>query len=159
MDLTDSINALIAVGAVVISFVALVRTRKNSKKLIELEEIHAKLSKKQLEEYEAKEKESVKANLKVNLLASGSSGKFIVENMGPAKATEIFFSLSDEGGHNPLVKNDFNTKIPFPLLNPGEDYFLLARFPLSVTQMIYDINLSWHNEDGSRGVKTFSVSR
>lgn len=155
----DVINPIISVLAVLISLVALIRGRKNSQKLIELEEIHAQLSRKQLEEYERKEADSLKASLTVNLQADGSSGKFLVENKGPAVAKKIYFSLNEEGDHNPLVGGDFEKKIPYPQLNPGESYHFLASFPLAVTQMIYGVDLRWHTEDGVQHKKTFSVSR
>ena len=155
----DVINSIISVVAVVISLVALIRGRKNSQKLIELEEVHAQLSRKQLEEYEKKEADSLKASLAVSLQTDGSSGKFIIENMGPASAKKIYFSLNEEGDHNPLISGDFNKKIPYPLLNPGETCHLMASFPLAVTQMIYGVDLRWHTEDGIQHKKTFTVSR
>jgi hypothetical protein len=132
----DMITPLISILAVIISLVALIRGRKNSQKLIELEEIHAQLSRKQLEEYERQETDSLKANLTVSLQADGSSGRFIIENKGPAVAKKIYFSLIEEGEHNPLVSGDFEKKIPYPQLNPGESYHFLASFPLS-TVLIY----------------------
>lgn len=155
----EIINPLISIIAVIISLIALVRGRKNSKKLIELEEIHAQLSRKQLEEYENREAESLKASLVVNLRSEGSSGKFIIQNNGPAVAKNIYFSLTEEGDHNPLEGGDFEKKIPYPLLNPGESYHFLASFPLAVTQMIYGVDLRWHTEDGTQHKKTFMASR
>tara|TARA_R100001594_G_scaffold38614_1_gene69945 strand:+ start:201 stop:671 length:471 start_codon:yes stop_codon:yes gene_type:complete len=155
----EIINSIISIVAVIISLIALIRGRKNSQKLIELEEIHAQLSLKQLEEYEKKEADSLKASLNVSLHADGSSGKYVIENRGPAVAKNIYFSLNEEGGHNPLVSSDFEKKIPYPLLNPGEAYHFKARFPLAVTQMIYSVDLRWHTEDGILHKKTFTVSR
>lgn len=155
----EAINALISIVAVIISLVALIRGRNNSKKLIELEEIHAQLSRKQLEEYENMEAEKLKASLGVILRSEGSSGKFIIENKGPALAKNIYFYLTEEGDHNHLVGGDFETKIPYPLLNPGESYHFLASFPLAVTQTVYGVNLRWHTEDGIQHKKTFTVSR
>lgn len=155
----EVINPIISIVAVIISLVALIRGRKNSQKLIELEEIHAQLSRKQLEEYERKEADSLKADLTVGLQVHGSSGKFLIENKGPAVAKNIYFSLNEEGNHNPLVDGDFEVKIPYPLLNPGDGYHFLANFPQAVTQMIYGVDLRWHTEDGVQYKKTFTVSR
>lgn len=155
----EVINSIISIVAVSISLVSLIRGRKNTQKLIELEEIHAQLSRKQLEEYERKEADSLKASLAVSLQADSRSGKFIVENMGPAAAKNIYFSLNEEGDHNPLINGDFEKKIPYPLLNPGESYHFMARFPLAITQMIYGVDLRWHTEDGIQHKKSFKVSR
>lgn len=153
------IETLISVIAVAISFIALIRSRQNTQKLIELEEIHAQLSKRQLAEYAERELESTKANLAVRLESMSTSGKFVIENSGPAVAKNIYFSLTQDGDHNPLVAGDFDKKIPFPHLNAGDSYYLLANFPLEVTQMIYGIDLRWYTEDGKEHKKTFSVSR
>jgi len=155
----EVISSLISIVAVVISLVALVRGRQNSRKLIELEEVHAQLSRKQLEEIERTEAESSKAILSVSLDAEGSSGKFVVENKGPAVAKNIYFSLTADGDHSPLVSGDFEKKIPFPLLYPGARYHFLASFPLSVTQMVYGVDLRWHTEDGIQHKNRYMVSR
>ncbi len=155
----EAINPIVSVVAVIISLVALIRGRQNSQKLIELEEVHAQLSRKQLEEYERKEADSLKASLSVSLKTDGSSGKFLIENMGPAAAKNIYFSLNEEGDHNPLVSGDFEKKMPYPLLNPGDSYHFLASFPLAVTQMIYGVDLRWHTENGVQHKKAFTVSR
>lgn len=155
----EVISSLVSIVAVIISLVALIRGRKISQKLIELEEVHAQLSRKQLEEYEKLEVESLRAALSVSLDVEGGSGKFFVENKGPALAKDIYFSLTEDGDHNPLVVGDFEKKIPYPLLNPDERYHFLASFPLSVTQMIYGVDLRWHTEDGIQHKKRFMVSR
>lgn len=159
MGTSDVISALISIIAVIISVVALIRGRQNSEKLIELEEIHAQLSRRQLEEFERAEKESLKANIGVSLQTSGSSGKFLIENKGPATAKNIFFSLNEEGNHNPLVGGDFESKIPYPLLHPGDSYHFRANFPLSVTQKLYGVDLRWETDDGIQHKKSFTVSR
>lgn len=155
----EVISSLISIVAVIISLVALIRGRKNSQKLIELEEVHAQLSRKQLEEFERVEAENLKAILLVSLDTEGSSGKFIIENKGPAVAKSIYFSLTEDSDHNPLVGGDFEKKTPYPLLNPGERYHFLASFPLSVTQMIYGVDLRWHTENGVQHKKRYMVSR
>lgn len=159
MEISEVINPLISLLAVILSVVSLVRSRKNTKKMIELEEVHAQLSRKQLEEYEERERESLKANIGVRLETEGSSGRFVVENSGPAIAKNIHFSLTQDGEHNPLVGGDYKEKSPFPILNAGDSYYFLASFPLEVTQMIYGVELRWHTEDGIQHKKSFSVSR
>ena len=155
----EVINPLISIIAIIISLVALIRGRTNTRKLIELEEVHVQLSRKQLEEYARKETDSLKASLGIILEDEGGSGRFIIENKGPAIAKNIYFSLNQEGDHNPLISGDFENKIPYPLLNPGESYYFRADFPLAVDQMIYGIDLRWDTKDGRQYKKAFMVSR
>lgn len=159
METSNVISSIISIIAVIISVVALIRGRQNSEKLIELEEIHAQLSRKQLEEFERAEKERFKANIGVSLQTSGGTGMFLIENKGPATAKNIFFSLNEEGKYNPLVRGDFEAKIPFPLLYPEESYHFRAHFPLSVTQKLYGVDLRWETEDGTQHKQSFTVSR
>jgi hypothetical protein len=157
MTLSDWINPLISILAVVVSCVALIRVRKNTSRLIELEEIHARLSQRQLQKLDEQDKERLKA--KLNVCLDSSNEKFIIENVGLAKASDIYFSLGQDNQHNPLVHGDFEHKIPYPALNRNEKYFLRASIPLNVTQIIYHIDLRWFNEDGSQEKKTYAVSR
>ena len=105
--------------------------------MVDLEEIHAKVSKIQLQRYEAEEKKQQKPNLHVELQSERGSGKFLIENRGPAFAENIHFYLTEKNDHNPLVGGDYENKTPFPMLNIGESYFLLASFPINVSQSIY----------------------
>lgn len=159
MEIYDLVDRSIAIIAIIISTIALVRGRRNTDKLIELEEIHAKLSKEYLDEFERNKKESTKAKINVRLEMTGHTGKFLIENKGLAVAEKIYFSLNEEGGHNPLAVSDFSNKNPYPSLHPGESYYLRANFPLSVTQKIYGVDMRWNSEDGTQHKKSFTVSR
>lgn len=159
MTIYEFISSFIALIASIISIVALVRTRKNTHRLIELEEVHAKLSERQLQKMDEQEQEILKANLTVRLDSVGSQNRFVVENSGPATASKIYFSLGQDNQHNPLVSGDYDKKSPYPALNRNESFFFLAHFPLAITQMVYDIDVRWLNEDGSQTNRKYAVSR
>lgn len=159
MTLFEIITSVISIVALVVSVVSLVRTRKNQEKLLEFEEVHAALSKHQLEEIKIQDALKLKANISVSLEGYTSDFKFYIENNGPASAREIRFSLINELEHNPLVSGDFEGKLKYPSLEPGDCYYLLASFPISVTQNIYEVELRWVNEDGTNATKVFTVSR
>ena len=159
MSLAEVVTAVIAVIAISISIISLYNSYRTSKKMVDLEEIHAKVSKIQLQKYEAEEKEQRKANLHVELQSNGGSGKFLIQNRGPTSAKNIHFYLTENNDHNPLVGGDYENKTPFPTLNKDESYFFLASFPINISQSIYEISLRWTNPDNSQETRNYSVSR
>lgn len=157
----ELLSLAIGTTALVISLITVVRTRKNTSKLIELEEIHAAVSKKQLEEYETKDKEKNKTTLQATLeLEPKSKGKFVVQNSGQSKAKNINLTLiNNMGKGNPIQSWDYNEKNPYLSLNPKERYFIKLVFSSSDTATVYEVELSWENEDGSFDKKQFVLSK
>jgi len=138
----EIISLLVSTVAVIISFAALVRSRQNHAQLIELERVHAELSQRQLAEMKEREKQAKKAMLRCQLEQQGDHYKFVITNAGQATAKDIYFSLEQSNEHNPLVHGDFEEKIPFPSLSPGDSYYL--------RQPAHFISLRWENEDGEQ---------
>lgn len=159
MSAAEVVTTIIAVIAISISIISLYNSCKTSKKMVDLEEIHAKVSKIQLQKYETEEKEKQKANLHVELQSERGSGKFLIENRGPASAKNIHFHITEKNDHNPLVGGDYENKTPLPILNKGESYFFLASFPINISQSIYEISLRWTNADKSQESRNYSLSR
>jgi len=155
----EIISLLVSVVAVVISAVALIRSRRNHAQLIELERVHAELSRKQLAEMEEQERQAQKAKLRCHMELQGNNNKFVITNTGQATATDIYFGLEENNEHNPLVHGDFEKKTPFPSLASGESFYLLAQIPLSVRQSAYSISLRWENEDGTQDRIVRNVAR
>jgi hypothetical protein len=159
LTIYEFVSSSIALIASIISIVALVRTRKNTHRLIELEEVHARLSERQLQKMDEQDQQTLKANVTVSLERTGSQNRFVIENSGPATASKIHFALGQDNQQNPLVSGDYDKKSPYPALNRNESYFLLASIPMDVTQMVYDIDVRWLNEDGSQTKRKYAVSR
>jgi len=159
MSAYEIIIALISLLAVIVSFVALYRSRQTQKKLVEFEKIHVRLSELQIEEHHTKAKQAELADLKVVLTRNREGYRFVVSNQGLAVANNIFFQIDGDISYNPIVQGQLDQKIPFPSLLPEDSFFLLASVPINIKQDFFPILVTWNNEDGSKGRKSFSVCR
>ena len=159
MSTAETISSLISLLAVLISAIALIRARKTQSQLIALEKVHAELSRRQIDDIEARIKQEMKANLSVRLEKYGKGYKFVVANKGASTASNIYFGLEAENEHNPLVSGDFEQKIPFRSLAPGDEYYLLAFIPINITQGAYEVALRWDNLDGTQDRVRRTVAR
>ncbi|MFC4259614.1 hypothetical protein ACFOZ5_11290 [Marinobacter lacisalsi] len=155
----EIISSLVSILAVVVSFYSLHRSKRNHDQLVELEKIHAKLSERELAEYEKRDRDALKAVLSVRMVKDRNAQKFIITNQGAAEAKNIYFGLEQDNEHNPLVPNDYEQKTPYRILGPGESYHLLASIPLSVRQNAYFVSLRWENADGTQDRVFRSVAR
>ena len=159
MNSSYLISTVIPLAAIAISIISLYSAHKTSKKMIALEEKHAKVSEIKIQTHEAGEKQKQKANLYMGLHSERGSGRFIIENKGPASAYQIHFSLNDNNHHDPLVSGDYEDKTVYPILHRGESYSLLAGFPMGVSQSIYEVMLRWTNSDKTEETKIYSLAR
>lgn len=155
----EIISSLVSLLAVVVSFYSLYRSKRNHDQLIEIEKVHAKLSERELAEYDKRDRDAQKAILSVRMVKEGKVHKFVITNQGEAEAKNIYFGLEQDNEHNPLVPNDFEQKSPYRILGPGDSYYLLASIPLSVRQNAYSVSLRWDNADGSQDRVLRSVAR
>jgi len=155
----EIISTSISLLAVVVSVVALLRSRRNHAQLLELERVHADLSQRQIEEMEERKREALKAKLVVRLDKDDQGYKFVITNKGQSTASNIYFALERDNEHNPLVPEDFDHKNPFPALAPNEHYHLLARIPREDCQLTYEISLRWNNQDDTQERIVRSVAR
>lgn len=142
------ITALISLLAVIISTISLIRTRRVEKEQLELQKITAELSRKQIKILDREEKDHNKAQINVQLIGSGNEYKFVISNQGNAKAKNIYFELDSNCKDNPLVKGDYEEKIPIPSLNPGNSVDLIAAICMG-SEMKYNIIVKWDNPDGT----------
>lgn len=150
MTTYELITILISFIAVVISTVSLVRTRKVQREQSELQKVTAKLSRKQIEIIEREQAQQNKAKIAVELIRSGNDYRFVISNIGNAKASNIHFDLDQDCEDNPLVQGDYDRKIPIPSLNPGSDIELLAAISMG-SDGRYNVLVRWDNPDGTQG--------
>ena len=155
----ELVNILVSLLAVVISATAMVRTRKSNEALVELERVHADLSRKQLELIGNDEESRQLANVSIKLINVPPSNYSIkVENLGRASASEVTVEAAHDCEYDPLIKNDYDSKMPYPRLNAGESITLVASVPMSLTKRVFPFNVRWANDDGSIGENRYVVS-
>ena len=154
MSFFEIITSLLSLLAIIVSFVSIYRARETQAAFLELEKIHAEVSKNKLEEIKEKERNKIKANIVVSL----KDNKFIIYNESNSPAYNIDFEIAEESGHDPLVKGDYDHKLRYPKLEPDSYFTLMAIFDISITQQIYPVILSWDNSDGTTEERKYHVS-
>jgi hypothetical protein len=125
--------------------VSIVRSRKTQADFLKLEKVHAELSRKQLDEIELNESNKGKTQLEIFI----QGGDLIVSNQGAVKAKDIELEFPKDED-NRLVGGEWN-KLPYPILNPNEQFKLLAAYNTKQAPPIFPIKVKWNNYDGSKG--------
>ena len=143
----ETITLLVSIVAIVISTVSLIRTNKVASQQLELEKVHAELSKKHLEKINNEEKIQAIAIIDVDLVEADENYRFIIKNIGGSTASDVFFSLS-ACERNPLVQNDVKGKLPITSLRPNKSVELMATKILNCDSE-YTVNVRWTNPDGT----------
>lgn len=145
----EIVSSMIAVLALIISTVSLTRTRRIQAKQLEFEAITAALAKKQLELLTKEEQSDERAHVTAELVKVGISDyRFVVMNQGTAVASFVTFKIDPASPDNPLLRNETDRKLPYPSLQPGQSFTLIADFNLD-SALSYDAHLEWQNPDGS----------
>jgi hypothetical protein len=151
-------SSLIAIVALVISVVSLVRARKVQAKQLEFEAITAALAKKQLELLEKGEQTQEQAHVTAELVKVGRTDyRFVIMNQGVAIASDVTFEIDPTSPDNPLVTNECAGKLPYPSLQPGQSFTLIAALSFD-SAMSYNTQLKWKNPDGSQGTNNVHLS-
>jgi hypothetical protein len=158
MTLYEIISSVVAGVAIVISVVSVVRTHKVQAKQLEFEAITAALAKKQLELLEKKEQRREQANLTAELVNVGRTDyRFVITNIGVAVASDVTFEIDPKSPDNPLVANECVRKLPYPSLQSGQSFTLIAALSME-SAMSYNTQLKWKNPDGSQGTNNVHLS-
>lgn len=159
MNNFEILSLLISLVAAAISTIALVRARKTNRAFLEFEKIHAELSQQQIDALVRKQEEANRANVDVRLVRSSSSDcRLWITNSGPGTASNITVVPSGNCEYDPLIKNDYERKIPYPLLNPGGSFEIVALVPVSVTVATFPFDLRWTDQDGTERERTCVAS-
>lgn len=129
-----------------VSVWALINSHLVSRRQLEYEKESAKLVRKQIEEIELQEQSKKYPELTAQLIGSGSSYVFRVENTGHAPARDI--ELGFRGMGMPIASNEFRSKTPIPELRSGQvvDFSALRTMD---SDSKYEVTISWINPDGS----------
>jgi hypothetical protein len=160
LTLAQIVTALIALLAIVVSFVSLRRTSKVQEQQLRLQRKQEELTDLQLEALR-KQAQAVssptvpavvptKADVRVDLEKVGRHDfKFFITNWGSASAHDVTFDLELESGKpSPLVAGDYDVKIPIPELAPGNRVPLWAAITMGMGPT-FPARWSWRNPDGS----------
>lgn len=158
MTVYEILSALIATVALIISTVSLIRGRTIQAKQLECEAITASLAKKQLELLEKEEQTEDRAHVTAEMVKVGTKNyRFVVMNQGPSVATNVTFEIDPASPEKPLIGNEIQRKLPFPLLESGQSFTLIADLNMG-SAMSYNTNLKWENPDGSKENKKIHLS-
>ncbi len=107
---------------------------------------------------EKTEKDSELANLTAELVkVDKGKFRFVIRNEGPADASNVMFEIDPQNSDNPLVKGDYDRKLPYPKLQSGQYFTLIAALTLKST-LPYIVKLSWENPDGNKKEETLHLS-
>lgn len=149
----EVISLLIALLAVAISLVSLVRSRETAKKQLELQQSTARLASRQLQDYEERDKAQVIACLDCTLEQRGKNDwRIVIANVGEAPAAEVRLSWLDKP--EVLVQGELEEKFPLATLEPGKSISLIAAITYDVAPPI-DVQLEWKHPDKSRAMKRY----
>jgi len=154
------VTAAIALVAIVVSLVSLRRTSKVQEQQLRLQRKQEELTDLQLESLRKQSQVppqpvavplpiQEKADVRVDLQKTGRDFKFIITNWGHAPARDVTFDLDIEvGKRSPLVKGDYDVKVPIPELAPGNRVPLWAAITMGMGTT-FPARWSWRNPDGS----------
>lgn len=145
----ETINSLISLLAVAIAAISLVRARKVEAQQLEYSAINAAYTRKLLERIEKEDQAEQNARVSAELLkVSTGNYRFVITNEGAATATDVVFSIESAGSDDPLSENECKRKLPYPKLNPGESFSLIAGLHMGST-MNYASRVTWKDPDGT----------
>ncbi|HUU15967.1 MAG TPA: hypothetical protein VMW72_02360 [Sedimentisphaerales bacterium] len=158
MTTYEIISLFFASFAVAISVVSMVRTHKVQARQIEFEAITAALAKKQLDLIEKEEQTQEKACVTAELVKVGRTDyRFVIMNQGSAVASDVTFEIDHTSPDIPLAGNECKRKLPYPSLQPGQSFTLIAALNM-YSAMSYKTHLKWKNPDGSQGANDIHLS-
>lgn len=158
MTLYETIGLSIAVVALVISTVSLIRIRKFQTRQLDFEAITAALAKKQLELIKKDEQTRGQACVTAELVKMDRADyRFVIMNQGNSAASEVVFEIDAASPDNPLVGKECQRKLPYPLLQSGQSFTLIAALHMG-SAMSYQTHLRWKNSDGSQGINDTYLS-
>ncbi|MGB7061646.1 MAG: hypothetical protein WBF13_04745 [Candidatus Zixiibacteriota bacterium] len=154
----EIVTSLIAIVALVISTASLIRARKVQARQFEFEAITAALAKKQLEVLEKNEQTEEEARVTAELVKVGRADyRFVIFNQGSAVASDVTFDIDPASPDNPLGGKECQRKLPYPSLQPGQSFTLIADLHMG-SAMSYETHLKWKNPNGSQGTSDIHLS-
>lgn len=99
-----------------------------------------------------------KADVRVFLGGVGSERRFVVQNIGPARARDVRLRIESEEGKNPpIVESELEKKFPVGELDTGGALALQAIITTG-TGIHFTATVSWQDPDGSRRERRYHLA-
>lgn len=168
------IGGVISLIGVILSAIALSRTRRLTEQQLRLHKKQEELTDLQLQmlRSEAAAKaanqskkpsmlpmsNSATADVRVQLRGTSRDTKFLIQNWGQGPARNVnVTALSKVGGMSPFLHGDYDQKLPIPELLPGDVVSLLAAITLGMGPT-FNVVTTWQDPDGSERKREHQVS-
>ncbi|MGX9353301.1 hypothetical protein ACS3QZ_19060 [Shimia sp. W99] len=147
----------IALGALLLSFVAIWQTRKGQKSQERLTDREVELVRRQLAEFENIERASKEANVSARLYSSSKNNwKLRIFNTGPADACNVDVEIVLSEG-SMLSKKWLEAKLPLKVMEKGASVDINAFVHLGSAAK-EEILIKWDDPSGKSRVKRVEVT-
>jgi hypothetical protein len=144
------LGLLASVLAVVVSTVALIRSRRTEAAQEELHAITKDLRRVQLEILGAAVSESSQARITGHLRVLGNESYFEFSNEGQAAAYEVNLDIQPTGkGTNPVMPSDLAEKIPWPKLDSGQSFRIQSWREMNSART-FRVIVRWKDSSGAQ---------
>ena len=158
MTYYEILTLVLAALAAITSVTSIIRTRRIAEKQLEYQAIAAALAKAQLAVLKRQEGTLTKADVTVELVKVGRTDfRFVISNRRAVPATDVTFTIAEDSPDNPLIRNECERKLPYPKLEPGQSFTLIAALHLR-SAMQYATRLAWRSPDGIRVTRDVHVA-
>lgn len=135
--------------AILASLAVWLGQRKIQRESNDLQRATSELAKKQLEILLREEKGKETARLSFDILKDGKTYRFKISNISDVEARNVDLKLIlKKPEDSPIIKSDYKSKFPLPILQPGTSVTLIAAIHLG-SPTAYNAVLSWTNPDGN----------
>lgn len=145
----EILTLLIACIAAVISLATWNGQRKLQRESNDLQRATSELAKKQLEILLREDKEKTQARLALDLVRDGKSFRFRISNISTVDAYDVQMELLlDNPNDSPLIRSEYEQKMPAKKLSPGSAVTLIAALHLG-SPTAFNARLKWRNPSGT----------
>lgn len=145
----EILTLVIACIAAIVSLVTWNGQRKLQREANDLQRATSELAKKQLEILSREDKEKTQARIALDLVKDGKSFRFRLSNISAVDAHDVDMELLlDNPKDSPIIKSEYEQKMPAKKLSPGSAVTLIAALHLG-SPTAFNARLKWRNPDGS----------
>jgi len=150
MSKFEVITIIIACISAFISLLAIAGQRRLQREANDMQRATSLLAQKQLEILEREDKEKVDARIKLDLVKEGKNNyRFRLTNISTQDARDVNLKLLvEKPGDDPIIRTEYQEKLPAKVLSPGSSVSLIAALHLG-SPTAYNAVLTWVNPDGS----------